>query len=328
MNSFIRPSTAEGAQDVADFSNFPSLDKLAASIGSLWPEHAAYLDKSFAKRPPGIMGVSEQVASCVLRLASHVEGGLTRLCNDYRFLCEKIVLPEEFYFRRHDAYRLSSFADALRECYANAPFMERYMNGLMVSYAIWNNHAHAIASYALEYLPSLSSGSDLLEIGPGHGLLLFFAAKSEFVGSVSGWDVSPTSIAQTRHALDLLAVTRPVTLTLQNLFEADPAGQTRPFDAIIMSEILEHLEQPVEALKASAQWLRPGGSIWVNVPANSPAPDHIFLVRSPAHAEDLVREAGLEVVASHAFPMTGTTLEKARKGKLAISCVVVGRRSD
>jgi 2-polyprenyl-3-methyl-5-hydroxy-6-metoxy-1,4-benzoquinol methylase len=312
---------------MADLSNFPSLDKLATTIRNVWPEHAAYLDKSFAERSRDVMGISEQVAFCALRLASNAEGGLARLCEDYRFLCEKIVLPEEFYFRRHDAYRLSSFADALRECYANAPYMERYMHGLMVSYAIWSNHAHAIASYALKYLPSLRPRADLLEIGPGHGLLLFFAASSSVDSSLSAWDVSPTSIAQTRRALDLLGVTRPITLTLQNLFEADSAMQTTRFDAITMSEILEHLEQPVQALKAAAQWLRPGGSIWVNVPANSPAPDHIFLVRSPEHAEELVREAGLEVVASHAFPMTGATLERARKGKLAISCVVVGRRS-
>lgn len=274
------------------------------------------------------MGISERVAGCVLRLAERLPGGLERLSDDYRFLCEKIVLPEEFYFRRHDRYRLSSFDDALRECYANAPFMERYMNGLMVSYAIWSNHAHAIASYVLTYLPSLRGGADLLEIGPGHGLLLYFAAELRSTRSLAGWDVSPTSIAQTREALAQLGVSRPVTLTLQNLFDAGAGEKGAGFDSITMSEILEHLEAPVAALKAAARWLRPGGTIWVNVPANSPAPDHIFLVNSPEHAEELVQGAGLQVVASHAFPMTGTTLEKARKGKLAVSCVVVGRRAD
>ncbi len=93
-----------------------------------------------------------------------------------------------------------------------------------------------------------------------------------------------------------------------------------------MSEILEHLEDPSAALKAAMKWLKPGGTIWVNVPANSPAPDHIFLVESPEHACEIVRAAGLAVVASKGFPMTGATLERARKHKLAISCVVVGRK--
>ncbi|HSC18310.1 MAG TPA: class I SAM-dependent methyltransferase [Rhizomicrobium sp.] len=313
---------------MADLSKYSNLASLVASLHRQWPEHDIYVEKSLADRSADVMGISERVAGCVLRLAERLPGGLERLSDDYRFLCEKIVLPEEFYFRRHDRYRLSSFDDALRECYANAPFMERYMNGLMVSYAIWSNHAHAIASYVLTYLPSLRGGADLLEIGPGHGLLLYFAAELRSTRSLAGWDVSPTSIAQTREALAQLGVSRPVTLTLQNLFDAGAGEKGAGFDSITMSEILEHLEAPVAALKAAARWLRPGGTIWVNVPANSPAPDHIFLVNSPEHAEELVQGAGLQVVASHAFPMTGTTLEKARKGKLAVSCVVVGRRAD
>jgi len=93
-----------------------------------------------------------------------------------------------------------------------------------------------------------------------------------------------------------------------------------------MSEILEHLEDPVAALKAASKWLRPGGCLWINVPANSPAPDHIFLVNNVEHAAQLARDAGLEVVDSKAFPMSGTTLEKAIKRKQAVSCVVTTRK--
>ena len=308
------------------FADYPSLDRLISRVLELWPDHASYIHKSFDGRSPEVMATSEEIASCALKLAETMEGGLDQLCDDYRFLCEKIVLPEEFYFRRHDHYRLSKFEDALKECYANAPFMARYMNGLLISNVVWNNHAHAISSYMREFLPSLRPGSSLLEIGPGHGLFLYFASKSPRIETVAGWDVSPTSIAHTREALNVLGVARPVDLTLQNLFEASADKDAHRYDAIVMSEILEHLEEPVAAMKKASAWLKPGGSIWVNVPANSPAPDHIFLVNSPEHACELVREAGLAVAGSHAFPMTGTTLEKARKRKLAISCVVVGQR--
>jgi len=311
---------------LAALDAYPSLDRLTARLVALWPEHKDYVDKSFVDRAPEVTATSEDVAAAVLRLAETIPGGLDGLCGDYRFLCEKIVLPEELHFRRHGRYRLSSFEDALEECYANAPFMARYMNGLLVSNVIWHNHAAAISSYAREYLPALKPGSRHLEIGPGHGLFLTFAAMNPAVASVSGWDVSPTSIAHTREALAALGVTRPVTLTLQNLFEADPASDSARFDSIVMSEILEHLEDPVAALKSAMAWLSPGGTIWVNVPANSPAPDHIFLVESPEHACDIVRAAGLDVTSWHGFPMTGATLEKARKRKLAVSCVVVGRK--
>jgi 2-polyprenyl-3-methyl-5-hydroxy-6-metoxy-1,4-benzoquinol methylase len=309
---------------VNDFAAFPSLKALTARLLERWPDHADYVGKSFVDRTPDVMATSERIATCVLKLAASMRGGLDGLCDDYRFLCEKIVLPEELHFRRNNRYRLSSFADAMVECYANAPFMARYMNGLLLSNVLWHNHACAISSYCMDYLPALRAESDHLEIGPGHGLFLYFAAVCPQVATASGWDVSPTSIAHTRTALHDLGVERPVDLVLRNLFDAQPDVASRRFDSIVMSEILEHLEDPVAALKAAAAWLKPGGKIWVNVPANSPAPDHIFLFESPEHACDIVRAAGLEVTASHGFPMTGATLEKARKRKLAISCVVVG----
>jgi 2-polyprenyl-3-methyl-5-hydroxy-6-metoxy-1,4-benzoquinol methylase len=302
----------------------PALKALIARLVECWPEHAGYIEKSFQDRPSGEIEISERVASCILQLARRVPGGLDGLCDDYRFLCERIVLPEEIHFRRHDRYRLSSFAAAREECYANAPFMARYMNGLLISNVMWRNHAGAISSYVRDYLPSLR-GDDLLEIGPGHGLFLYFAASSPNIGSVSGWDVSRTSIEHTRDMLGAAGICG-VDLTQQDLFETDAKSCDRHFGAIVMSEILEHLEDPGAALKAAMTWLKPGGTIWVNVPANSPAPDHIFLVESPEHACEIVRAAGLTVVASKGFPMTGATLERARKHKLAISCVVVGRK--
>ena len=301
-------------------SAHPTLDTLLLRLLARWPEHGDYIDRSFRDRSPDETEVSERIAMCALRLAGRIDGGLDALCDDYRFLCEKIVLPEEMHFRRHGRYRLASFAEARAECYANAPFMARYMNGLMLSNVLWRNHVGAIASYVHDYLPTVAG--DLLEIGPGHGLLLQFAASRAGIRA-SGWDISPTSIAQTRAILADLGLAN-VALAEQDLFTADPGAQR--FDAIVMSEILEHLEDPVAALRAAARWLKPRGTVWVNVPANSPAPDHIFLVESPEHAQDLVRAAGFEVVSSRAFPMTGASLERARKQALTISCVVVGTK--
>ena len=309
---------------MTDIQTTPRLTALIEAIESRWPEHHNYLVKSFEGRDPAVIEVSERLAGIIQTLAETIPGGMDTLCADYRFLCEEIVLPEELHFRRTGGYRLSSFEDANRECYANAGFMNRYMNGLLISNVVWANHACAIAYYVNSYLPSVREGADHLEIGPGHGIFLYFAALSERIALVSGWDVSPTSIRNTRHALQALGVDRPVDLTLQNLFDA--SGAEERFDSIVMSEILEHLESPVEALKAASAWLRPGGLLWINVPANSPAPDHIFLFEGVEHAADIARQAGLEVIDTAAYPMSGATLEKAVKRKLAVTCVVTTRK--
>jgi SAM-dependent methyltransferase len=303
----------------------PALTALVGALLDAWPEHRRYVERSFESRPADTLDVSEDVSGLILALSKRLSGGLTSLCADYRYLCDVIVMPEEIHFRRHGRYRLSSFADANRECYANPPMMNRYMNGLLLSNVFWDNHARVFSYFARDYLGSLPAGASLLEIGPGHGLFLFFAARRANRGAVTGWDISETSVANTREALRAMTLDGAVDLAVRDWFAPDN-GDTEQFDAIVLSEILEHLEDPVGALHLAHRRLKPGGTVFVNVPANSPAPDHIYLVNSPEHAAALAVEAGFEIVDSAAFPMTGATLDRARKQKLAISCVVVGRR--
>jgi 2-polyprenyl-3-methyl-5-hydroxy-6-metoxy-1,4-benzoquinol methylase len=304
----------------------PSLDALRAHVVARWPEHADYVAKSLDGREPAVAAVSEELARIVLTLGADAEGGVDGLIDDYRFLCEVIVLPEELYFRRHGTYRLSRFADAERECYANADYMNRYMNGVLVSNVLWSNHAHAFAAYVNAFLPRLAAGGAHLEIGPGHGIFLAFAARRSDLSRIEGWDVSPTSIANTRAVLDALGVGGRVRLKLADVLHAAADEAPGGFDTIVISEVLEHLEDPLTALRAVARHLKPGGEIWINVPANSPMPDHIYLFHGPEDARALVEQAGLEVVETAAFPMSGHSLEKAMKRKLVVSCVVVARK--
>ena len=305
----------------------PAIDRLRAHLVQRWPDHRNFVEKSFTGRSPELMRVSEELAGCIIKLAEEEDGGLDALCDDYRFLCEEIVLPEEIHFRRHGSYRLSNFDEANAECYANGPFMARYMNGLLLSDLFWVNHAGAFASFANDYLPLLETGSSHLEIGPGHGMFLYFAAKADNVGKVAGWDISPTSIDKTRHALELLGVDEEPVLQLQDMFEAPETEEAGRYDSLAMSEILEHLEDPVAALKAASRHVSPGGYLFVNVPANSPAPDHIFLFDNLEHAVDIVEQSGFAVEQSFAFPMVGLTLEQARKHKASVSCVVIARKA-
>jgi 2-polyprenyl-3-methyl-5-hydroxy-6-metoxy-1,4-benzoquinol methylase len=291
-----------------------------------WPEHIRYLTKSLDNRSENVLETSERLAEIVLKLAESETEDLDRAVADYRFLCEEIVLPEELFFRREGRYRLSTFAQANAEVYENGPFMDRYMNGLLFSNVIWHNHAHAMNNYLMDYLPGLAEDARHLEIGPGHGIFLYLAACAPNVRSVTGWDLSPASIAKTAHALETLGAPQPVQLVQQDMFDVGEPAAADMFDSIVMSEILEHVEDPVAALRSAARSLRPGGRIWINVPANSPSPDHIFLVNSPAHAEEIVRDAGLDVVASAAYPMMGASLEKAARNLLSVSCVITAQK--
>jgi len=313
---------------LVDRSKYPNLANLVTEALNIWPEHERYLENSLRPREEGFLSFSERLAEMIGRLAATVDGGICALGADYRFLCEEICLPEEFYFRHHGSYRLKSFEEALNTVYSNAPFMARYMNGLLVSDVLWINHCRGLQHFADVYLNSLRANAQLLEIGPGHGLLLHLASQNPKIGSLAAYDVSQKSLDMSVKALKALGAAKPVRFELKDILddsimEARNGGQ---FDAIVFSEVLEHLDRPEQALRALLHLCKPDGRVWINVPANSPAPDHLYLVREPKEAEDLVRKAGFEVVDTARFPMTGTTMEWALKQKFTISCIIVGHR--
>jgi 2-polyprenyl-3-methyl-5-hydroxy-6-metoxy-1,4-benzoquinol methylase len=307
-----------------DKDAYPHLAEIVDTLVSTWPEHARFLGKSFSERDITLMSSTERRAATILAMVGR--DNIPQYCMDYRTLCNMLE-DEELYFRRHGAYRLKNFEDAVSEVYSNKEFMNSYMNFIALSYVLWTNHARAMAHFEENYIPNIRLGSHHLEIGPGHGLLLYFATTAANVASVTGWDVSAASIAQTKKCLASLGVTKPVSLVLQNLFDApDERGRSPRFDSVVLSEVLEHLEDPASALRAVSRHMAENGRIWINVPINSPAPDHIYLLRSTEEAINLVATSGFKIVGHDFFPITGSSLKRARQWDLTISAVITAEK--
>ncbi len=306
----------------------PCTARIIRAVKTIWPGHEKFLRSSFAARSPELLYTTEIISSLLDKTATYKSKSIEEFAEDYRFMCEKIVYPEELYFRRNGEYRLKTFEDANTEVYSNDEVMSRYMNGLFVSDVLWLNHASAMNDFAKVYLPTLAVGGRHLEIGPGHGMLLHLALQFGAFGAYSAWDVSATSIALVHEILDMLGESNRVNLQLTDMYSEDALAENRGnFDAVVLSEVLEHLERPRAALEIIRELLAPGGTVWINVPANGPAPDHLFLLRSPNEAQDIVRAAGLEIVRTASFPVTGSSLERAIRQELPVSCVLVARRA-
>ena len=98
------------------------------------------------------------------------------------------------------------------------------------------------------------------------------------------------------------------------------------FDAVVISEVIEHLERPNMALQSLHAALTPGGRILINMPINSPAPDHIYLWESPEEMTALVEAQGFIIDATQILPQTGVSLERALKLKVNVSCVYIAHK--
>lgn len=300
-------------------AKYPAIHTLARAQLNNWPNHVKALETALADSDPEFSQRTNELARLVLRLTGDK---LDAYCDDYQWMCKRF-LEEQVHFQRHGTYRLRTFAEAYAEVYSQRAYMDRYVNGILMSQVFWRNHALAIDLFRTDFLSKNSPGFRHLDIGPGHGLFLAYAAQEPKCGGCTGWDVSPASIDTTRQALDRLGLARPVALELHDVVK--PWLGTRQFESAVISEVLEHLETPERALAVLHQVLVPGGRVFINVPVNSPAPDHIYLWTHPDEVMALIVGAGFDIEATHLIPASGQSLAAAITEKLDISCIVVAR---
>lgn len=294
-----------------------SLSHLVSLQYDRTPKHRDFLERRFSTASEEEFGRLEILAEQIIALGGN---RLSEICDNYDFICQ-IVREEEMYFRRNGTYRLSTFEEANSKVYSDKPYMSKYMDGLLLTQIYWANHTASYTFYCKNFLGKMPDNYDYLEIGPGHGLLLYQAIKDERCATITGWDLSPASIDATREALEELnAPAKRANLVLQDLYTAD---ESKKFDAVTFSEVLEHLEDPKGALKKLGSILKPKGRLYINVPLNSPAPDHLFLLRSPEETEQFVKDCGLTIEQASYYPMTNHTMEQAEKHKLTISACLI-----
>lgn len=299
-----------------------ALEELVSAQLRAWPEHEGFLRRSLDGRPEPLMRTTQLVAGMIRRM---IAPRFDEHAASYRSMCRDMN-EEVMHFFRTGRYRHSSFAEVERAVYANPSCMVPYLQGLLLSQVFWTNHLNVIDCYLNAFLPRLPEQARYLEIGPGHGLFCALAAQDARVRSVDAWDISPSSLEATGEGLAKLGLADRVRLGVHDVTRIAEEDVRARFEAVVLSEVLEHLEDPAAVLRGIGQCLAPGGLVFINVPVNSPAIDHIYLLRSPEEAGDLIRGAGFDIADSRCFPATGYTEAQARKRRLTISCVFVASR--
>ena len=308
------------ATALSGIQQFPALSSIATAVLREWPGHEKFIRSSLDSNDEGYMSRLEDVAADLLALTGD---DLDRFAADYRWMCN-LVMEEQLYFVRNEKYRRDTLDEVIRDVYANAPFMSRYVNGILLTQVLWRNHAQAMDIYRHKFLPGNCEGYRHLEVGPGHGLFLVFAARDPRCGGVTAWDVSRSSLESTREALRKMKVEGPVAMEESEICSVQPEAEQ--FDSIMCSEVLEHTERPHKALDNLFRALRPGGRLFLNIPVNSPAPDHIYLWRKPEEIRSMVVDQGFRIEEFITLPLTGRTLEQALKHNYDISCLAIATK--
>jgi len=102
---------------------------------------------------------------------------------------------------------------------------------------------------------AIDPNAEILEFGAGTGSLVRMLRQVGFVGAITAADILPTP-----EGLD-----GRTTWVRGDLNEPLPIG-SRTFDAIISTEVIEHLENPRAIFREFGRLVRPGGSLLLTTP--------------------------------------------------------------
>jgi ubiquinone/menaquinone biosynthesis C-methylase UbiE len=125
---------------------------------------------------------------------------------------------------------------------------------------VLQSHRRRTAQNSAAYLlPSLRPGLDLLDVGCGPGTITVDLAARVAPGRVLGLDVSPDPLAEAQAAAAAAGVA--VEFEVGDVYALEIEDGS--FDVVHAHQVLQHLTDPVAALREMARVCRPGGVVAV-----------------------------------------------------------------
>lgn len=283
------------AEKSAELCKSPHFRRIVDRAIAAQPGQAHMIDAMLADLDSDQFAVVEQLSAHILTLLGDA---FDAAMDDYKWVCAQ-MFKAELMTRRSDSNVNKSFADVLSGIYAtDKPDMGRYMRGLLVSQVLWRQHVGPLLAF-VDIVKNPEQPFTYLEVGPGHGLWMALAASSSACQSLTGWDVSNESIAQTRKALKALGISKPATFDQCDICTID--ATTRKFDTIVASQVLEIVEDPDSALMNLKRSLTDEGRLIINAPVRAAALDHVRRWKSAEEVVTKIEAAGLEVLQTRSF---------------------------
>jgi len=297
----------------------PYFDLIKNEMIKVWPDHERVINKSLSQRDDELLIFTEKISEMIYNLISE---DIVQYCESYKWTCQMLT-QEEIYFRREGKYRFSKLSEVQSSVYDDSEFMSKYVRGLLLTQVMWTNHINTMFCYD-KFLEKNKIGS-ILEIGPGHGLLIAIAGLKG-ITDITAWDISEASLEETKKNLKTILPNLKVNyVKMDALNEIKMKSFDKKYDAIVLSEVLEHIEDPGKMLLNTKEVMNSNANLFINIPINCPAPDHICFFDSVGSVEKLIIDAGLKISELSQYPLTGYNLEIAMKRALAVSICLTAK---
>lgn len=204
----------------------------------------------------------------------------------------KDMRREAIYFEQHSEYSCKSEKEAFEKFYSQKGTMEYYLNALLISQLLWDHHYEMLKFFndTLEHWFEKQEPIRVLDIGAGHGL--FSTIVMDTFTKYQKIDIVDVSISALKYTEKILGHDR-IEYHNENFLNYT---SNYKYDLIILGEVMEHMDNPMDALKMCKSLLRHSGILFLTTPTNAPALDHIHLFHNEGEVYDMIKQSGLNIV--------------------------------
>ncbi len=202
---------------------------------------------------------------------------------------------------QQEFYETGKFSmDIHGDLYSDEDIMgRRYLVGLYLAQALWPNHYSKLSFFEDELLAGLRDGARVLDVGCGPGTYGLAIGRAVACDELTLLDISPLSEPLAMGLAEVDPPRRPETTRFVVGDFLQPGDVGSGYDAIVFSEIVEHLTDPERGMERLVDLLAPEGVAFFSTATNSAFYDHTIVFDDLDEIRDLLRRHALEVVAEH-----------------------------
>ncbi|MEM9487903.1 MAG: class I SAM-dependent methyltransferase [Myxococcota bacterium] len=298
------------------------LDILQRRMFMLYKSTAQDSRSPLAERAP----LLDRVAASLIRdqPADQVAGRLERAVKGYiKMSLEFLRLQRQLEKSGH--YLLASERDAYEQVYGHdGAYGEHgyYLDGLLLALALWPNHFEFWRYFQQDFIAALGERARIVEIGVGTGFHLaeLLAARPEV--RYTGIDISALAVDYCkRYVFGPAEPPAHVDFVVENV-AAGLRAEDGSCDALIMGEVLEHIEDPAGALRELYRVAAPGAPLFMTTVVFAAAIDHIYMFEDAQSIRDLVATTGWRIDSERVLPVVAEDRPDMRKRPMNYAAVL------
>jgi 2-polyprenyl-3-methyl-5-hydroxy-6-metoxy-1,4-benzoquinol methylase len=199
-------------------------------------------------------------------------------------------------FQKTGEYNNGTFDEIKDKIYDNEELMsETYLPGLFVAYGFTSLLHEKYRFFERAFLSRLRPGMNGTEVGFGDGFYLWNILNSFPDISVSGFDISEHALKFSKRLFEVSNISSArYQLRLGNLNDKLPVTDGA-YDWCILTEVIEHVADPVLSLKELNRIMKPGATFFMTTVMDSNHMDHITNFESSDEVAKLLGSAGFVV---------------------------------